>query len=135
MTNEIMKLADSYAHCYIFVGGEDVSISRAALEQAVQAQAAEIERLTLAYEELMHGPLGKKYYEKISYELQAERDEEAKARDLAEAKLDAATKVPLTNEQIDKLWANESINTVQKIVRRRIVRDAEAAHNIKGTLP
>lgn len=52
-----------------------------------------------------------------------------------QAKLDAATKVPLTDGQIDKPWANESINTVQKIVRRRIVRNAEAAHNIKGTTP
>lgn len=46
-TKEIMKLADDYAALAYFADGPESSEARAALQSALEEQAAEIERLKL----------------------------------------------------------------------------------------
>lgn len=119
MTNAIMKLAEVYAWWSVHgaqTNGEGVMEARAALEQAVQAQADEIERLK-------DSPFSEEAYEILQGE-----------NWMLRAKLDAATKVPLTDEQIDRIWlfTPEDPNGNDFVPFARAI---EAAHNIKGTTP
>lgn len=93
-------------------------------ERMIEADAS-IDRLEKAEREI--GRLTASPFSEEAYEiLQGENR-------MLRAKLDAATKVPLTDKKIDKLWIADNINKPQMIVRRQIARAIEAAHNIKGT--
>ena len=63
MKDEIMALADAYAHCYAFVGDESMPIARATFEAAVEKLEAELEQERTDYKskcaelELVHEAL------------------------------------------------------------------------------
>lgn len=128
MTNEIMKLADSYMRfCAFLQDGKGVaaaSKAREALEQALQAQAAEIGRLKASLN---------KVHESMDEMLRAHLEIE----NTLCAKLDAATKVPLSATVLNSLWGNAVAvgDPTAGNLHIRYARDVEAAHNIKGTTP
>lgn len=139
MTNEIMKLADSYMRfCAFLQDGKGVaaaSKAREALEQAVQAQAAEIERLNKSIKSL-DGESAR--ITRDVTRVKGVAVSAMKERDTLQAKLDAATKVPLTDEQIEdlaKVIAKPIFLASPLELIRQGIRGAEAAHNIKGTTP
>lgn len=123
MTNEIMKLVDAYAEASFDQGMNRKAAypekERAELVAALEQQAAEIERLT-------DSPFSEEAFDIL-------RGENRMLR----AKLDAATKVPLTEEQRAllckaHLWMH---GTRFEDAYNHGFLDAEAAHNIKGTTP
>ena len=120
MTNAIMKLAEVYAWRSVHgaqTNGEGVMEARAALEQAVQAQADEIERLK-------DSPFSEEAFDIL-------RGENRMLR----AKLDAATKVPLSADVLNSLWGDAVAvgDPTAGNLHIRYARAVEAHHNIKGT--
>lgn len=122
--NKIMELAEKYAAVNVrFWSGEHANIdrpqvgkARAALEAAVQAQADEIEHLR--------------------YEVDAIKEIKSE-RNAFREKLDAATKVPFSDDELNALWkfTLDTGNPTAGNAHIRYARAIESAHNIKGTTP
>jgi len=85
-TKELIDALVDYAENDTEVSGQYDFILK--VKSYIESLSAEVERLTDAYDKLLNGPLCKKEYEELSYNLQQERDVEALARDKAEAERD-----------------------------------------------